>query len=79
MLARGFHRHVLALEIALFGPAAAAQEEEPRAVDGPVAEGAVAGEEEGARGEGVGEVVADCGWGVLVSGYCVVDVAIGID
>lgn len=34
-------------------------------MDGPVAEGAVAGEVEGAGGEGVGEVVADvcCGRG----------------
>ena len=59
MLARRAHRHVLALELELLGGAALAQEEEPGAVYGPVAEGAVTGEVEGARGEGVGEVVAD--------------------
>lgn len=50
VLAGRAHRHVLALELELLGGAALAQKEEPGAVDGPVAEGAVAGEMEGARG-----------------------------
>lgn len=63
VLARRAHRHVLALELALLGPAALAQEKHPGAVDGPVAEVAVAREVEGARRERVREVVADvcCG------------------
>lgn len=59
VLARSAHAHVLALEIALLGPAALAQEEQPGAVDGPVAEVAVAAEVQGAGGQRVGEVVAD--------------------
>jgi len=50
VLARCTHRHVLALEVELLGAAALAQEEHPGAVDGPVAEEAVAGEVEGPRG-----------------------------
>lgn len=50
MLACRAHSLVLALEIALFCPAALAEEEEPGAVDGPVAEGAEAREVEGAGG-----------------------------
>jgi hypothetical protein len=59
------HRHVLPLELELFGGAALAQEQEPGAVDGPVSKGAVAGKVEGSRGERVREVVADrccSGW-----------------
>jgi hypothetical protein len=47
------HRHVLAFEFALFGPAALTEEEEPGAVDGPVAERAGTGEVERPWGEGV--------------------------
>lgn len=60
VLACRAHAHVLALEFAFLSPTTLAQEEEPGTVDGPVAEVAVAGEVEGARGEGVGEVVAYC-------------------
>lgn len=49
MLACGPHRLVLAFELEGFGGATLAQEEEPGAVDGPVAEVAVAREVEGAR------------------------------
>ena len=58
MFARRPHRHVLALEIALFGPTTLAQEEQPGAVNGPVAEVAVSTEVEGAWGERMREVVA---------------------
>jgi len=47
------------------GAAALGEEEIPGAVDGPVAEGAEAGEAEGAGGEGVVEVVADLCWWLL--------------
>jgi hypothetical protein len=59
VLARRAHTHVLALELAFLGRAPLAQEEHPGAVDGPVAQEAVAGEVEWARGERVGKVVAD--------------------
>jgi hypothetical protein len=62
VLARRAHRHVLALQLALLGPAALAQEQHPRAVDRPVAEVAVTREVERARGERVREVVADVCW-----------------
>ena len=85
VLARRAHRHVLALQLALLGPAALAQEEHPRAVNRPVAEVAVAREVERARGEGVREVVANVCWRtvrlVLVSLYLYLArnrVAIGI-
>ena len=50
MLACGPHRLVLAFELEGFGGATLAQEEEPGAVDGPVAEVSVAGEVKGPRG-----------------------------
>lgn len=67
MLACSAHRGILALELERFGGAAFAQEEQPRAVDGPVAQRAGAGEVQGAWGEGVGEVVADCCWGEVLA------------
>lgn len=67
MLACCAHGHVLSLEFALFVPASFAEEEHPGAVNGPVAEGAIAGEVEGAGCEGVGEVVADVCWRVVSS------------
>ncbi len=59
-LARVAHAVVLPLEDALRAVEALAPVEEVRAVDGPVAEGAQAGEAEGAWGqaEGVEEVVS---------------------
>jgi hypothetical protein len=62
VLARRAHRHVLALQLALLGPAALAQEQHPCTVDRPVAEIAVAREVQRARGERVREVVADVCW-----------------
>lgn len=59
MLARCAHRHVLPLELEFTRGPLFALEEHPGAVDGPVPEGAVAGEVQRAGGEGVGEVVAD--------------------
>jgi hypothetical protein len=56
------HGFVLALQFALFGPAALAEEEHPGTVDGPVAEVPGSGEVEGAGCLGVREVVADGGW-----------------
>lgn len=66
VLACGPHGHVLPLELELLCGALLALEEHPGAVDGPVAQGAVAGEVEGAGREGMGEVVADggCGFGL---------------
>jgi hypothetical protein len=58
MLARGAHRHVLALKFERFSGSTLAQEEKPGTVDGPVAERAGAGEMEGSGGEGMREVVA---------------------
>jgi len=65
MLARSAHTHVLPFQLALLGPATLTQEEHPRAVNGPVAEEARAGEVKGPRCQRVREVVAYRGCGRL--------------
>lgn len=59
LLTRKLHALILALELEFVGPALLGLEELPGAVDCPVAEVAVSGEAERARGERVVEEVAD--------------------
>ena len=66
LLARRLHGLVLALELEFLVAALLRLEELPGAVDGPVAEVAVAREAEGARGERVVEEVADESYGKLL-------------
>jgi hypothetical protein len=63
LLTCSLHAQVLALELEFLGPALLRLEQLPGAVDCPVAEVAVSGEAEGARGQWVVEEVADecCG------------------
>lgn len=63
LLTRSLHTLVLALELEFLGPTLLRLEQLPGAVDCPVAEVAVSGEAERARGQWVVEEVADecCG------------------
>lgn len=59
LLARRRHRLLLPLQLQLARAPLLRLVQLPGAVDGPVAQGAAAGEFQGARGEGVVEEVAD--------------------